>query len=208
MDVEVSFKQKEGITKEQLSVFDDYKEMRDFSDEEVAEIYMLGYNRKCTRPGETAKDSPVVLNGTYYPAESMAQYELMEPETISVAFIGSDDKGYAMYYDYKSQVYGSSTHDAADIHQWSNKELAQLIDAPECVAISVDIDDDDSFWFTAYVVKKEMYKNYVEQVKSKGFMEDAEEEDHLYEAQNSDGVSIDISFSAIEESINVNMSKD
>ena len=68
---------------------------------------------------------------------------------------------------------GSSTHDAADIHQWSNKELAQLIDAPECVAISVDIDDDDSFWFTAYGVKKEIYKNYVEQVKSKGFTEDA-----------------------------------
>ena len=133
MDVEVSFKQKEGITKEQLSVFDDYKEMRDFSDEEVAEIYMLGYNRKCTRPGETAKDSPVVLNGTYYPAESMAQYELMEPETISVAFIGSDDKGYAMYYDYKSQVYGSSTHDAADITAVTVCIPARLCQHAQCL---------------------------------------------------------------------------
>ncbi|MCR5702442.1 MAG: hypothetical protein K6G76_09885 [Lachnospiraceae bacterium] len=208
MDVEIKFKQKEGITKEQLSVFDEYKETYDYSDEEVAEIYILGYNRKCTRPGETAKDSPLVLNGTYYMAESMAQYELMEPETITVAFIGSNDKGYIMYYDYNSQVYGSSTHDAANIHEWSDKELAKLIDAPDCVAISVDIDDDDIFRFTGYGVKKEMYKSYVEEIKSKGFTEDADEYDDWYEAKNSDGISFDIRFSAIEESIDVNVSKD
>lgn len=208
MDVEITFKQKEGLTAEQLSVFDEYKEMLDLSDEEVAEIYILGYNRKCTRPGESGKDSPLVLNGTYHLVESTEQYELMEPDTISVAFIGSDDKGYVMYYDYNSQVYGSSTHDAADIHQWSDKELAKLIDVPECVATSVDIDDDDCFWFNAYGVKKDMYKRYVEDVKSKGFTEDVDEDDDSYEAKNADGVSIDISFSAIEESIDVNVSKD
>ena len=111
----------------------------------------------------------------------------MEPDTISVAFIGSDDKGYVMYYDYNSQVYGSSTHDAADIHQWSDKVLAKLIDVPECVATSVDIDDDDCFWFNAYGVKKDMYKRYVEDVKSKGFTEDVDEDDDSYEAKNADG---------------------
>ncbi len=208
MDVEITFKQKEGVTKEQLSVFDDYKESLDYSDEDVAKIYILGYNRKCTRPGETAKDSPLVLNGTYHLAESVEQYELMEPETMSVAFIGSDDKAYAMYYDYKSQLYGSSTHDGADIHQWSDKELAKLIDPLDCVAVTVDIDDDDSFWFSAYGVKKDMFKSYVEEVKSKGFTEEADEDDDSYEAENSDGISVDISFSAIEESIDVNVSKD
>lgn len=208
MDVEITFKQKGGLTGEQLSAFDKYKETYELTDDEVAEIYILGYNRKCAKPGETVKDSPLVLNGTYYLAESMEQYELMEPETITAAFVGSDDKGYVMYYDYKSQVYGGSTHDAADIHQWSDGDLAKLIGAPDCVAIKVDEDDDESFWFTAYGVKKDLFKAYVDDVKNRGFIEDADEDDDSYEATNADGVKIDISFSFVEESMDVELDKE
>ena len=208
MDVEITFKQKEGLTPEQLSAFDKYKETYELTDEEVAEIYILGYNRKCAKPGETVKDSPLVLNGTYYFAESMEQYELMEPETITVVFIGSDEKGYVMYYDYKSQVYGSSTHDAVDIHQWSDKDLAKLIGIPDCPAINVDEDEDDSFGFTAYGVKKDLYKAYVADVKERGFTKEADEDETSYEAVNADGVTIDITFSFVEESMDVELEKE
>lgn len=208
MDVEITFKQKEGVTKEQLAAFDEYKELREFTDDEVADIYILGYNRKCASPGETVKDSPLVLNGTYYIADDMAQYEVMEPETISVAFIGSDDKGYVMYYDYKSQVYGSSTHDGTDIQQWSEKELAKMVDMPDCPAIRVDEDDDDSFWFTAYGISKEMYKEYVEGLKNSGYTEEADEDDNSYEAENADGVKVDVSYTVVEESMDVSVEKE
>ena len=46
LDIEMEFVQKSNVTKEQLSVFDELKEEREWTDEEISDIYILGYNRK------------------------------------------------------------------------------------------------------------------------------------------------------------------
>lgn len=113
----MEFVQKSDVTKEQLSVFDKLKEDREWTDKEVSDIYILGYNRKCSDPGETVSDSPLCINGTYTLVESIEQYEIMEPDMATIAFIGKDGKGYAMYYDFKTQTYGESSQGGQDIQQ-------------------------------------------------------------------------------------------
>lgn len=199
LDVEIKFVQKEDVTSEQLSVFSDLKEKREWTDEEVADIYILGYNRKCAEPGETVLDSPCCINGTYTLVENIDQYELMEPDMVTIAFIGKDGKGYAEYYDFKSQTYGESSQGGQDIQQWSDSEISKMLPKAEAPAINVSSNDENRFFFTAYGVSRDTFEAYVEAVKANGFTEVGFESSTSYRATNADGVEAHITYTAVEE---------
>ena len=201
LDVEMEFVQKEGTTAEQLKVFDKLKEDREWTDEEVEEIYIKGYNRKIADPGETVTDSPCVINGTYTLVENIKQYEIMEPDMISIAFIGADGKGYAIYYDFKTQSYGESSQGAQDLQQWSDSEISSLLPMAEFKAVMVSSDEDDRFFFYAYGVSREEFEAYVESVKTNGFTDVGFEGDNSYRATNADGIEANITYNAIEETM-------
>ena len=201
LDVEMEFVQKSDVTKERLSVFDELKEARDWTDEEVSEIYILGYNRKCAEPGETVSDSPCSINGTYILVENIKQYELMEPDMMTVAFIGKDGKGYAMYYDFKSQVYGESSQGGQDLQQWSDSEISKLLPKADAPAIKVSTDREDRFYFYAYGVSRGEFEKYVDAVKANGFTDVGFESSTSYRATNADGVEAHITFNAVEETM-------
>ena len=201
LDVEMEFVQKEGTTAEQLKVFDKLKEDREWTDEEVEEIYIKGYNRKIADPGETVTDSPCVINGTYTLVENIKQYEIMEPDMISIAFIGADGKGYAIYYDFKTQSYGESSQGAQDLQQWSDSEISSLLPMAEFKAVVVSSDEDDRFFFYAYGVFREEFEAYVESVKTNGFTDVGFEGDNSYRATNADGIEANITYNAIEETM-------
>ena len=201
LDVEMEFTQKEGTTVEQLAVFDKLKEEQEWTDEEVEEIYIKAYNRKCADPGETVTDSPCLINGTYTLVENMEQYEIMEPSMVTIAFIGPDEKGYAIYYDFKTQSYGESSSGAQDLHQWSDSEISSLLPKAEYKAVMVSTDDDDRFFFYAYGVSREEFEAYVESVKSKGFTDVGFDGNNSYRATNEDGIEANITYSAVEETM-------
>lgn len=201
LDVEMEFVQKESTTAEQLVAFDKIKEEQEWTDEELAEVYILGYNRKCAEPGETVTDSPCVINGTYTLVESMEQYEIMEPDMVTIAFIGDDGKGYAIYYDFKTQSYGESSKGAQEIQQWSDSEISSLLPKAEFKAVKVSSDDDDRFFFYAYGVSREEFEAYVEAVKANGFTEVGFEGSDSYRASNSDGFEANIKYNAVEETM-------
>lgn len=199
LDVEMNFVQKSDVTKEQLSVFDELKEEREWTDEEVSDIYILGYNRKCAEPGETVSDSPCCINGTYTLVENIEQYEIMQPDMITIAFIGKDGKGYTTYYDFKNQTYGESSQGGIDIQEWSDSEISKLLPKAEAPAIHVSSDDEDEFRFEAYGVSRETYAKYVEAVKANGFTNIDYENNDSYKATNADGVEARIAYTMIEE---------
>lgn len=199
LDIEMEFVQKSDVTKEQLSVFYELKEEREWTDKEVSDIYILGYNRKCAEPGETVSDSPCCINGTYTLVENIEQYEIMEPDMITIAFIGNDGKGYAVYYDFKSQSYGESSQGGQDIQQWSDSEISKLLPKAEAPAINVSTDEYDRFYFYAYGVSRDTFEKYVEAVKANGFTEVEFEGSNSYRATNADGVETNITYTAIEE---------
>lgn len=207
MDVEMEFRQKKDTTADQLTVFDNLKEEQGWSDEEVMQTYILGYNRKCADPGETVADSPCVINGTYRLVENMDQYEIMEPDMVSIAFIGDDGKGYTIYYDYKTQSYGESSQGAQDLHQWSESEICSLLPKAEYKAVIVSSDDDDWFFFKSFGISREEFDKYVASVKKNGFTEVEFEVNGSYMATNADGIEADISYNSVEETMTGSVTK-
>lgn len=199
LDVEMTFRQKDGTTVDQLAVFDNLKTERDWSDEEISEIYILAYNRKSADPGETVSESPCVINGTYILVENIEQFEIMEPDIVEIAFIGDDGKGYTIYYDFKTQVYGQSSQGGLDLQQWSESEISSHLPKGEFKATIVNYDDEDYFSFKAFGVSREEFEAYVEEVKKNGFTEVDYESHDSYSASNVDGISVSINYNMIEE---------
>ncbi|WP_286338574.1 DUF6591 domain-containing protein [Bacteroides acidifaciens] len=203
LDVEMEFKQKEGVSVEQLKAFE---EVSEHTDEELSELYILGYNRKIAEPGETVTESPCAVDGTYLWAESMGLYELMDPDMVSIAYIGHDDKAYAKYYDFKTQKYSDSTEGGQDIHEWSESEISSLLPKCEARVVKISDDEDDSFSFKAYGVSREEYQSYVELCKEKGFVDN--EYDKSYQASNDDGYEVSIYYDVIEEKMSGRIEKE
>lgn len=206
LDVEMEFTQKPDVTKAQMSAFDDYIERRELSDEEINEIYILGYNRKVAEPNETVTDSPCCINGTYTYVESAAQLEVMEPDMVTIAFEGKDKKGYTIYYDFKSQTYSEGSQSGIDLHQWSDSELAGKLPKMEASAVVVRSDSDDYFQFSAFGVSKNDFQNYVEAAKKKGFDSVEFEKDTQYRALNSDNIEFRCSYTPIDEEMTATIS--
>lgn len=199
LGVEMEFVQKSEVTKEQLAVFDELKKEEELTDEEVSDIYILGYNQKCAEPGETVSDSPCIINDTYTLVQNMEQYKIMEPDMATIAFIGKDGKGYTVYYDFKTQTYSESSKGGQDIQQWSDSEISKLLPQAEAPAINVSSDDEDRFYFYAYGVSREAFEKYVEAVKNNGFNDVGFENSNSYRATNADGVEAHITYTAVEE---------
>lgn len=204
LEFEIKFTQKDDVTDKQLSVFDSIVENSLW---EKTDIFITGDNRKCADPGETVSDSPCRINNTYTTVESMEQYEIMEPDTATILFIGPGNKGYVMYYDFKTQTYGESSQGGQDLQQWSDSNICKLLPRPNVPATTVSSDKEDYFFFYAYGVSKEMFDAYVEEVKANGFTEVGFESNTSYRATNSDGFEIQITYVSYEETMTGNIEK-
>ena len=200
VDVELTFKQKPDVTDEQLAVFNDVKTTYDWTDEELKDVYILGYNRKLSEPGETVGESPCVINGTYIPVENMEQYNIMEPSSMNVAYV-KDGQICAVYYDYEIDQYSELSSSGKAAVEWSDGELAKLIPQPQSQVITNDLETEDSFWFTAYGFSKDDFQNYVTQCKEKGFSNIEYDEDDWFEASDNNGNMVNLNYNFVEESL-------
>lgn len=203
LDVEMTFKQKPDVTKEQLSAFDDYIELHQCSDEEIKEIYILGYNRKVAEPKETVSDSPCCINGTYSYVESAAQLDIMEPDMATIVFEGRDQKGYTVYYDFKSKTYSESSEGGIDLHQWSDSGIADQIPKIDAPAVIVSNDSEDYFSFKAFGVTGNDFREYVNAVKEKGFETDCYESNTSYSASNAGVANVYCTYTPADEELSV-----
>lgn len=200
-DVELKFKQKEGVTPEQLSAFSYLKEdeLLPWTDEEIAEVYVTGYNRKVAEPGETVTTSPVVLKNSYSRIKDMSEYDIMEPESISIAYIHGK-KAYVEYYDFLTQTYGESTEGGKSIQTWSDSKIAKQLPKIKSPVITIEDDEKNIFSFKAYGVTREGFEGYVKEIQDTGFDGTLKEGSGVYNASG-DGYAVEIYFDSIEEMI-------
>ncbi len=202
--LDIEFRQKDSLTADDLSVFDKYKKEYDKDDEEIAETYIYGSNRKFTEPGESAAEVPCTINGTYIPVESMAQYDIMQPDIATIYYIGKDDKLYGVYYDFKSQKYTWVSEEGTELYQWTDEEIANVIPKPEVRMVKC-IADDDSLGFDSYGVTKDDFKKYTDACKEKGFIVNSSSGTTYYNAENSDGYELRIHYFEDESRLAVNL---
>lgn len=206
LEIEMQFKQKEGITAEQLAVFDNIKKECELTDDEVAEISITACNKKCADPGETVSGSPCYIEDTYSYVENITQYELMEPDIMTIYFIGNDGKGYTMYYDFKSHNYSESSLGGQNIQKWSDSELSKLLPKPLAPEIKTDIDDENLFMFSVHGITIDEYEAYIEEVTASGFSNVVIRDKRSYYSSNADGVSVSIYYDAVDEEMNGSIS--
>jgi len=207
MDVELKYRQKEGITDAEYALFDNLKAENEYLIEDNKKLYIFAYNRKIADPGETVTTSPVVINGTGYTVENMDQYNLFEPDIMTVAIMGPDGKGYGIYYDYKSEKFSASSQGAQDLHAWSDSNLAKTLPDPDFTADAVSSDKDDYFYVYTYGISSQDYKDYIKAVQEKGFTDEKEEYSSSYHAKNSDGIEVSLYYDGIEESMSICVEK-
>lgn len=203
LEIELKFSQKEGLTAEQLSVFDDIKNEWELTDNEIANIYITGCNRKCADPGETVSNSPCYIEDIYTYVENINQYEIMEPDIMTIYFIGNDGKGYTIYYDFKSQTYSESSLGGQNIQEWSDSELSKLLPKAEAPEVKIQYDEEKIFKFTANGVSRESFEAYVKAVKAKGFTNSIIDRNNDYYASTDDGATVDVNYEAIKEEMKV-----
>ena len=206
LEIELKFCQKEGLTAEQFAVFDNIKNEWELTDDEIANIYIIGYNRKCADPGETVSDSPCYIEDSYIYVENIAQYEMMEPDIMTIYYIGNDGKGYTIYYDFKSHTYSESSLGGQNIQEWSDSEICKLLPKIEAPEVKIQYDEETIFKFTANGVSRESFEAYVEAVKAKGFTNILIDNNNDYFASADDGTSAEVRYEAVKEQMTVYVS--
>lgn len=204
MDVEMIFRQKENTADEDLKIFDDLKETYSWTDEEVKEVYILGYNRKFAETGETVSESPCVINGTHILADQMEEYELMEPSEVSIAYIGDDNNGHILNYDFTTGVYEVLYQDGVTLKEWPENEFTSLVPEPSVRAVTARSNIEGQFSFDAYETSAEYFNSYVNSCKNVGFTNvQFESESKRYRATNADGYEVPIIYTKSEETMSV-----
>lgn len=199
-DVEMKFSLKDDVTPQQLEVFKD--EVDDVSD-----VYILGYNRKFAKSGETVKNSPCTINGTFNLVEKMEQFNLTEPSSADISYIGADQKMHAVSYDYKTEKLKENSK-VLEPHEWSDTDISKMIPTTESEYIYVTTDDSDKFRFKAFDCKKEQFDSYVKECKNKGFVNDQSNKETSYSAKNVNGYELTVRYDGIEETMSVEIEKE
>ena len=201
-DMEIKFTLKDGITDEELKVFDTCKEEHNIADDKIKDIYISGYSHKFAEPKETVGGSPCEING-YINVESMAQYEVMQPDMATIVYV-DNDKAYNIYYDFKSQKYSWGDENGIEIYKWAEGELSTIIPQPNVPSVSCS-ESSTSLGFTSYGASKDQFKEYVQACKEKGFTSDPSNGETYYNAKNSEGYKLSIHYYADDERLDGNL---
>ena len=124
----------------------------------------------------------------------------------SIAVIGSDDKLYAIYYDFRSSTFGTSSQGGQDIYTWSDSELVSALPAPDLRLVFVSSDEEDYFFAYCYGVSPYEYAAYVDACKESGFNDIGfESEGYSYTASNADGSELTLYYTSVEEEMTITL---
>lgn len=183
LSLRLEFSAMDGLTDEQLEAFASMK-----YPENAAEKFLDdGLYCDIGRPVEAGADSsPEELLEAGYYITDIAQYELAEPDLMTIRFVTEEGKMFEETIDCRNgSVSMSST--VVDTSQWADSEMASLVPRPENAYITRLADYIGQFSFDARDVTAEEFAAYVEACKAAGFTTDPVSTDQTYYADSSDG---------------------
>lgn len=191
LEVEIDYVLKDGVTREELAVFDEVKEEYEWSDEDVEELYIYSNNRRCAESGEHVGGYYSYINGLAY-VDNMEQMAVMDCDIMEICFVGPGDKAYTIYYDFRNDEFSEASSSPRQLHQWSEYEISDRLPTMDFVEVELSGDDEDRVHYHAYGVTNEDYNAYKDAVIAAGYVNDVFETDNSYDATNADGYEIDL----------------
>lgn len=202
LEAEIDYVLKDGVTQDDLAVFDEVKEELEWSDEDVAELYIYSNNRKCADPGEHVVGSYSYINGLAY-VDNMEQMAVMDYDIMEICFVGPGDKAYTIYYDFRSDEFSEASSSPRQLHQWSEYEISDKLPDMDFVEVELASDDENRVHYHAYGVTNEDYHAYKEAVVAGGYINDILETDNSYDATNAEGYEIDLYYYPHREDLSI-----
>ena len=110
-----------------------------------------------------------------------------------------------MYYDYANKTI--TEDDIEDAYQWEENELSSQVPKPDARVVEIGQNNNDTYSFDIFDMSKDDFKEYVEEIKSKGFTENVNSYDldsnANYDADNTNGFSVDCNWDDYDNSITV-----
>lgn len=150
----------------------------------IREWGMTCENTFAVEPGQESSRRTPLVGITY--VTDMAQYELMEPDLLTIQFL-VDGTIYEEYYDFRSESYTLSS-DAIDATQWGSGELSEAIPRPEDALVTSTDEGEDRFSFDVSCMTADEFDDYVELVREAGYTVGVAQTDTTYYADSEDGL--------------------
>ncbi|WP_455138607.1 DUF6591 domain-containing protein [Thermophilibacter sp.] len=205
---EIEFDQREDVTDEQRSAFDEVYSDPDYTPSaEPDEIYIVGRNEHYVEPGESADPVPCGL-AYAITSPTLEQYDLMEPSIAHIRYVGNDGKVYREYYDFLNDKYSldsNGTEETISSEAWPDSELAQMLPSFDAPAVLVDSDETDTFSFHAYGATADEFAAYVDACKEKGFTTVDYESGTSYDATNDSGYELSVAYYSSSDALSVRL---
>lgn len=176
----------------------------ELEEDELFYLEVKGTNSKFADPGETVKDAPCYING-FYDIKNMKVLEILEPDMMTITFIGPDDKGYQVYYDFTSSEFSESSMGGINIHEKTENKLFKALPEKEFRALRISSEDDDYLNLLAFGVEKKDFDEYVSLLKEAGFTKENYSYDGVYDASNSNNQSVRISYDQSDEQMYISI---
>jgi hypothetical protein len=196
---------KEDTTLEQLQKLNDFRTSEKWTDAQLKKLTFDGENDKFAEPGESVADAECYLNDSYGNGVTKEMYDLFTPSMMKIAFVGPDEKGYDVTYDFIGDAYGTSSSEGIDLYTWSENELPALLPEPKDFVVTITSDKTDYFYAYVYGMKASDFKEYAVAAKEKEFNQDSQEINSDFYAKNADGQRLRLSYSEEKERMSIDL---
>ncbi len=184
VNIELLMIMPEDVEDEELeAAFSDLIDQGFYTVDDLHDIKMDCDSSFAVEPGQTSEGRAATYGIVY--ATSMEQYELMQPDMLTIQFL-HDGEIYEEYYDYRTESYTLSS-DTIDADQWGESELSKAIPRPEGALVTQVDDGEDRFSFDVICMTRDDFDAYVEACREAGYTVDVAQTDTTYYADNEDG---------------------
>ena len=192
-DFELVFKQKETTTREDLSVFKEATDALKISGDALDKLNFTASCKLFTKPGETnGNDTIAIDNRVGYRVTNMKQYELMEPDYATIAFL-KDGYVYGMTYDFLNDK-STPAGKAVKAYNWTESELGNAVPKLECEVSKIGMDDEDTFSVTGYDISEEKKDAYIKACLDMGYKTDDDINERNYINFSKDNYDVDVDY--------------
>lgn len=201
-DMKIEFKRKDSVSDDKmLNLFKYYKDNKYMSESEIKKTGLISENHRFIKAGKKSNLTPVQTNDSTWDLQNMDQYEVMEPDKATITVI-KNNKAYIFYYDFiNKEMTMDDENSGKKIYNWSTSKMAKKLPKPSFESVIIGSDDSDYFTFDAFNVTWDQYEKYIEKVK-KTFTKIETDEDNLFEASDTKGNSISLSYESFDKSLN------
>ena len=185
-DFELVFKQKDTTTKEDLSTFSEAIEALEISGDKLDELNFTAACKLFTKPGETNGNDTIAIDNR------VKQYELMEPDYATIAFL-KDGYVYGMTYDFLNDK-STPAGKAVKAYNWTESELGNAVPKLECEVSKIGMDDEDTFSVTGYDISEEKKDAYIKACLDMGYKTDDDIDERNYINFSKDNYDVDVDY--------------